>query len=318
MFVSPSVSQTEFDTYSGRKIHWLSGTQRRFELDLLRGPHGRFIQAVAQAADHAVDLHGPICQEDHVHNHVAFNLHRTPFGGVFGFRFAQNRRRIIRRTAGLLLFLGGFRGLRRVCKAGGGDRAFLAATRRRVGGAVTKSGAGYRAANSFFAARAVAVSLTARQRWRTEARHVRRVFRIALAGYPIRIAEPAGLHFFHGSDHRCWCRASRTQVVDLHVLLRTLGPVLFHINLYGLELRRHIGIFDFYLFHLRFQSLWRDQVGKNVRLLRIQFRGLRWRRRWLRYNRFYLRRCRRRWRRSHGNQGNRLSDGGIGILNGGF
>ena len=47
-FLSPSVGQTEFNPHARRKIHRLAFAFCRFELDLLRRSHRRFIEAVAQ------------------------------------------------------------------------------------------------------------------------------------------------------------------------------------------------------------------------------------------------------------------------------
>jgi len=142
MFISPSpqsISQrNSIRTRAGKS----TGSPARFAgLNLIccADRNGCFIQPMAQAADHMIDLNGSIRPEDHVHNHVAFNFQGTSLGRVLRLRLVQNRGRCIRRAGGLLLLLRRFSGrVRRIGKPGGDNRALLAAWRR-IRGAVTQS-----------------------------------------------------------------------------------------------------------------------------------------------------------------------------------
>src|SRR6266568_3588800 len=92
--LSPSVSQTEFNSHARREIHRLTLAFCRLEFDLLRCASCCFIQTVAQTAYHAVHLNAAAREEYHLENNVTFDLQSTPFRGVLRTWFVQdvNRR----------------------------------------------------------------------------------------------------------------------------------------------------------------------------------------------------------------------------------
>src|SRR5207302_5272405 len=118
-------------------------------------------------------------QEYHIENHVTFYFQTTPFRGVLRTRLLQDvnsrrgafdaRRFLLRRLGGCL-----------IGEPGGLQHAALGGAWRRIRRAVTEPCARHRAADSFFAAGAVAVSRPTRQSGRTKTIDVRRFVWITL------------------------------------------------------------------------------------------------------------------------------------------
>src|ERR1700674_867419 len=214
IFSLPSVSQTEFNSHARREIHRLAFASRRLELDLLRCASRCFIETVAQTTYHSVHLDAAVRQEYHIENHVTFYFQTTPFRGVLRTRLLQDVNS--RRGAFGRRFLLGRLGDRLIREAGGLQRAALGAWRR-IRRAVTEPGARHRAADSFIAAGAVAVSRPTRQSGRTKTIDVRGFVRITLASDSVGIAEAAGLHFVHRSHHRCRSCATCSKIADLYI-----------------------------------------------------------------------------------------------------
>ena len=123
-----------------------------------------------------------------------------------------------------VFFLGASTARVLIAKAGGLHRAFAAAaTRGRICDAISEAGAGYRAANTFVTAGAIAVAGTARKRGRTLAVDVGGFIGIAVARHAIGIAEAAGLNFVQRGNDRGGSRAATAQNVGLHFIARALG-----------------------------------------------------------------------------------------------
>src|ERR1700730_8159314 len=72
IFLLSSVSHAEFYPHTGRKIDRLIILFRRLEFNLLRRTDGGFVQAMAQAADHVVYMHGAVSQENQINYNVTF------------------------------------------------------------------------------------------------------------------------------------------------------------------------------------------------------------------------------------------------------
>src|SRR6266478_2486318 len=196
------------------KIHRLALASRRLELDLLRGASRCFIETVTQTTYHSVHLDAAVRQEYHIENHVTFYFQAAPFRGVLRTRLLQDvdsrrgafgRRFLLRRLRDGL-----------IREAGGLQRAALGAWRR-IRRAVTEPSARHRAADSFVAAGAIAVSRTTRQSGRTKTIDVRGFVRITLTRDSVGIAEAAGLHFVHRSHHRRRSRAACSKIANFHV-----------------------------------------------------------------------------------------------------
>src|SRR6202521_2014500 len=166
IFSLPSVSPTEFNSHARRKIHRLAFASRRLELDLLRCASRCFIETVAQTTYHSVHLDAAVRQEYHIENNVTFYFQCTPFRGVLRTRLLKDvnsRRGVFAARRFLLRCLGRGCLIREPC---GLQRTALGAWRR-IRRAVTEPGARHRAADSFIAAGAVAVSRPTRQCGRT-------------------------------------------------------------------------------------------------------------------------------------------------------
>src|SRR5467141_4117715 len=269
IFSLPSVSQTEFNSYASREIHRLAFASRRLELDLLRRASRCFIENVAQTTYHSVHLDAAVRQEYHIENHVTFYFQTTPFRGVLRTRLLQdvNSRR------------GAF-----------AARRFLL---RRLGDCLIREAGGLqRAADSFVAAGAIAVSRTTRQSGRTKTIDVRGFVRITLTRDSVGIAEAAGLHFVHRSHHRCRSRAACSKIADFHIFFGPLRLARWRIDFHLLENR-----IEFHGFHIQRLYLgWCDFCReKNVRLFRVQLHRLRLHRLWFRRRNFGFH-LRRRWR----------------------
>src|SRR5882762_8526434 len=289
IFSLPSVSQTEFNSHASREIHRLALASRRLELDLLRGASRCFIETVAQTTYHSVYLDAAVRQEYHIENHVTFYFQAAPFRGVLRTRLLQDvhsrrgafgRRFLLRRLRDGL-----------IREAGGLQRAALGAWRR-IRRAVTEPRARHRAADSFVAAGAVAVSRPTRQSGRTKTIDVRGFVRITLASDSVGIAETAGLHFVHRSHHRCRSRAACSKIADLHIFFRPLRLARWRIDFHLLENR-----IEFHGFRIqRLYFGWCDFCReKNVRLFGVQLHRFRLYRLWFRGRNFGFH-LRRRWR----------------------
>src|ERR1700693_5170216 len=68
IFFSPSGSHVEFNSHARRKIDGLIVLLRRLEFNLLRRANSGFIQAMAQTADDAVDMHSAVGEENQIQN----------------------------------------------------------------------------------------------------------------------------------------------------------------------------------------------------------------------------------------------------------
>src|SRR5580704_4020252 len=308
MFLSPSVGQPELNPYSGRKIHRFTLALCRLEFDLLCSFDGGFVEAVSQAADHAVHLDAAVREEHQIQNHVSFNSQTTPFRGVLGAGLVQNNNRSICGTTGCLL-LGCIRRRRTgVSEVTRYHRAGLLTSCGRDGRSISETGAGYRALDAFLTAGAISVAFTTGQSWRTKPVHIRGVIRVALARHAIRVTKSTGLHLVDGGIDGSWCRASGIHVVHLDVVFRTLGTIVLGVDLGFLELRGHVRKLGFHLLDLGLHDLGR-QVREDVRLLWVQLGRFDYRR-----LNFYLRSrldfrgWGRRWRRRYRNFRDRLSD----------
>src|SRR6202140_5382583 len=291
IFSLPSVSQTEFNSHARRKIHRLAFTSRRLELDLLRCASRCFIETVAQTTYHSGHLDAAVRQEYHIENHVTFYFQPTPFRGVLRTRFLQDvnsrrgafaaRRFLLRRLGGCL-----------IREAGGLQRAALGAWRR-VRRAVTEPGARHRAADSFIAAGAVAVSRPTRQSGGPKTIDVRGFVRITLASDSVGIAEAAGLHFVHRSHYRRRSRATCSKIADLHIFFRPLWLARWRLHFHLHESRIEFHRFRIQGLYLGWCAFCRE---KNVRLFRVQLHRFRRYRLWFRGRNFGFH-LRRRWRR---------------------
>src|SRR6266567_4543142 len=187
--LSPSVSQTEFNSHARREIHRLTLAFCRLEFDLLRCASCCFIQTVAQTAYHAVHLNAAAREEYHLENNVTFDLQSTPFRGVLRTWFVQDVNRRCSTFGGRGSLLGRFGRDCLIREAGALQCAALGAAWRRIRYAVSES-------------------RPARQCRRTKAIDVRGFVWITLTWDSVGIAEAAGLHFVHrGHDRRRGCAA---------------------------------------------------------------------------------------------------------------
>src|SRR5713226_10719102 len=187
--LSPSVGQSELNPHAGRRIHRLAVPLFRLELDFLRGLDRGLIEAVAESADNAIDLNGTVRQKYQIEDHVPLDSQATPFRGVLRTRFVHNVNHGSRGVGGRSSLL------RSVCrdscigKSRALHRAMLASARRRIRYAISKTGAGDRAADALVPSGAISVPGAAGQRRRAQAIDVCGLVRIPFARKPIRVAE---------------------------------------------------------------------------------------------------------------------------------
>ena len=181
---------------------------------------------------------------------VAFDLQTTPFCGIFRPGLVQNLWGGVRGSACRLSSSELRVDVSVAAKPPATTVPFFAASRRRGRGAISKSRAGHGSANSFFSAGAVSIAFAARQRWRTQAVHIRRVFRIALAGDAVGIAETARLHFLDRGIHRGGRRAARSRLPTFTSSFGRFGPFSLASILAASSVGLHFRRFDFQLFTL--------------------------------------------------------------------
>src|ERR1700728_4407002 len=222
--------------HNRRGIDRCSTAQRWLEPDLVRGRDGGLVQAVAQPADHAIHMQGPVRRKTYFEKHFAFELQIACVVGVDRIGLERDfywsagwsgvRLRDLRSAVHDLLR----------SEAAGRNAAIAANVSLAAGcNAATEIRAGDRPLNPVCPTRSIPVAGTGGQVERSGRGAVQLCTLSTCAGQAIRIAKASGLHFLHRSVD---CRLLRTaaEVSRVHQL-RTYG--VRYLQLWGRELVDH-------------------------------------------------------------------------------